>query len=487
MPLSRLRLRLAIAFALAFAAGLAVLHVALFLLLRRDAERQLTRRLQQAAGGVAQAMARELGETPRKGLRHAARETLREWPASPDAFVIYDSAGVWLAALGPAGELATAPSTWRAGDAPAADRRAGDQTVRLAVDQPPHGAPRAFRVLAIGGREATQERIETLGWWLVSGAPLVVLLSLVGGYLLARLALRPIGALERTVARLDPADLGERLPVHDPPDELDRLARQFNGLLGRLEQAQLRNRRFVQRAAHQLKTPLTVVLGEADLSLSACDDAFTCAQGMRRVRTAAHQMRRRVDELLILAEAQAGEHAPLDDLVELDGLALECADLMRGRAAQTGHGITLGEVEPITVRGSDRLLREAVMELIENACRYAARDPAVRVSVYSEGDLAWLAVTGGGPPLAAARLDAELADVNARLGLTIVRWIAGQHGGRLEYRHTGGLNVFALSVDVTTTASPARRGDLPPDPGSGARAPRCGRDEGAVPPRDPEP
>ena len=458
MPLSRLRLRLSIAFALAFALGLAVLHLTLFLLLRRDADRQLTRRLQQSAGDVVQAMTREFAESPGEGLTRAARETLREWPATADAFVIYDSAGARLATLGRAGELATAPRAWREGDIAVADRRAGDHDVRLAVNRRPKGSLPAFRVMAVGGREGTQQRIETLGWWLVAGAPLVVLLSLVGGYLLARLALRPIGALEQTVARLDPADLGERLPVHDPPDELDRLARQFNGLLGRLEQAQLRNRRFVQRAAHQLKTPLTVVLGEADLSLGGSDDAVTHAQGMRRVRTAAHQMRRRVDELLLLAEAQAGEHAPLDDLVELDGLALECADLMRGRAAQTWHGLTLGEVQPITVRGSARLLREALMELIENACRHSAREPDIRVSVYAEGERAWIAVAGGGAPVDMAQVQAAPADDGMHLGLTIVRWIAGQHGGRLEYQHAGGVNIFALSVDIAATSSRAQRG-----------------------------
>jgi len=402
---------------------------------------------------VAQAMTREFGESPALGLRAAARETLREWPSTPDGFVIYDSAGRRLATLGHPNDVAAAPLGWRAGDVPVADRNGGDHDVRLAVDRLADGVRPAFRVLAIGGREATEQRIETLGWWLVAVVPLVILLSLVGGYLLARFALRPIGALGETVARLDPADLDERLPLHDPPDELDRLARQFNGLLDRLEQAQLRNRRFVQRAAHQLKTPLTVVIGEADLSLGESDDVFTHAQGMRRVRTAAHQMRRRVDELLLLAEAQAGEQAPLDDLVELDGLALECADLMRGRAAQTSHVLTLGEVEPITVRGSARLLREALMELIENACRHATGKPDIRVSVCAEGEAAWLAVAAGGLPVAAAKLESGAADENSQLGLTIVRWIAGQHGGRLEYQHVGGVNIFALSLSLTPGSS----------------------------------
>jgi signal transduction histidine kinase len=458
MPLSRLRLRLSFAFALAFALGLAVLHVALFLLLRRDADRQLTHRLQDSATEVADAMAREFSEAPDEGLGHAARETLREWPASPDAFVIYDRSGLPLAKLGHPPALATAPPEWRAGDPTVLNRRAAEQyDVRLVADRGVPGPAAPFRVIAIGGRRATEERVETLGWWLVAGAPLVVLLSLVGGYALARQALRPIGTLERAVSSLETGELSHRLPVHDPPDELDRLALQFNELLGRLEQAQLRNRRFVQRAAHQLKTPLTVVLGEADLSLAERDDPATRAQGMRRVRTAAQQMRRRVDELLLLAEAQAGEQAALDDLVELDGLAFECADLMRGRAAQSCHALGLGDIEPVTVRGSGRLLREALIELIENACRHGTRESDIQVSVYSEGRIAWMAVASGGPPIPAAHLEAVPGDDGMHLGLTIVRWIAMQHGGRLQYEQAGGVNIFALSLDGEAGIKRARQ------------------------------
>jgi signal transduction histidine kinase len=441
MPLSRLRLRLSAAFALAFALGLAALNPALFLVLRREADRQLTHRLAAAATQVAEALAREYGEAPHLGLAAAARETFRELPATANSFVIYDGSGARLAVHGQPAGIAMAPAEWRTGDPAVLDRSEGNQDVRIAADRRVNGE---FRVVAIGTRQPTEEHLETLGWWLLASAPLVVLLSLVGGYALARQALRPISTLERAVAALDPADLARRLPVADRPDELDRLALRFNELLGRLEQAQLRNRQFVQRAAHQLKTPLTVVLGEADLSLS--DGAGAGAPGMRRVRTAAHQMRRRVDELLLLAEAQAGEQVPLDDEVELDGLALECADLMRGRAAQLSRSLTLGRVEPITVRGSERLLREALVELIENACRHGSAEPAIQVSVYGEGPVAWVEVASGGAPTRSAEADPPPNDEGMHLGLTIVRWIAGQHGGRFRYEHMEGVNVFGFSV-----------------------------------------
>ena len=453
MPLSRLRLRLSAAFALAFALGVAILMGALFLLLRRDADRQLTRRLQDSATGAAEALGREYGEAPGAGLAAAARETFRELPPSAHSLVVYDGAGIQIASHGAPASVGAAPSEWRQGDAAVIDRTAGpEDDVRLVADRAgtAGGRPRSFHVLAIGPRQPTEEHVESLGWWMTASAPIVVLLSLAGGYGLARLALRPIGTLERAVATLDPADLMGRLPVGEPPDELDRLALRFNELLGRLEQAQLRNRRFVRRAAHQLKTPLTVVLGEADLSLHSADAAAIQTQGMRRVRAAAQQMRRRVDELLLLAEAQAGEHVPLDDLVELDGLALECADLMRGRAAQMRHSLTLGEVEAVTVRGSDRLLREALVELIENACRHGRTEPDIRISVHADGSAAWIEVASGGPPVpdALALADAPPEDDGMHLGLTIVRWIAAQHGGGLRYEHTGGSNLFGFSVEL---------------------------------------
>lgn len=457
MPLSRLRLRLAAAFALAFALGVAILMIALFLILRRDADRQLTRRLQESATAVADALAREYGEAPGAGLAAAARETFRELPPSPHTFVLYDGAGIEIAAHGAPASIGAAPAEWRSGDADVIDRTEAPRSdVRLVADRSPSGQSRSrsFHVLAIGTRQPTEEHVESLGWWMTASAPLVVLLSLAGGYGLARHSLRPIGTLERAVAALDPADLMGRLPVGDPPDELDRLALRFNELLGRLEQAQLRNRLFVRRAAHQLKTPLTVVLGEADLSLHRADAMTTQAQGMRRVRAAAQQMRRRVDELLLLAEAQAGEHVPLDDLVELDGLALECADLMRGRAAQMRRSLTLGEVEAVTVRGSDRLLREALVELIENACRHGSTEPDIRISVHADGTAAWIDVSSGGPPVpeAVTLADSPPEDEGMHLGLTIVRWIAAQHGGELRYEHTRGVNLFGFSVELGAVA-----------------------------------
>jgi two-component system heavy metal sensor histidine kinase CusS len=290
----------------------------------------------------------------------------------------------------------------------------------------------AFSVGAYESTERIDEELEAFVLWLLFSAPLVLALSGVAGYLLSRPALRPIRDLETDIERIAPDELGRRLPVTDDPDEIDRVKIQINALFERLEKAQLRNRRFLQEAAHQIRTPLTIVLGETALSLDRGNGAH--ADGHRgtlqRVRVAAEQMRRRVDELLLLARAEAGEQPLLHDIVELDGLALESADLMRARATALGRQLELTRVDPVTVRGNEQLLREAMLELLENACRYARRNP-IRISVIALDQGAAIEVVTPHAPGAAGH------EGGSGLGLQIVRWIASAHGGELRVSDDG--------------------------------------------------
>jgi signal transduction histidine kinase len=277
-------------------------------------------------------------------------------------------------------------------------------------------------------------------------------LSLIGGYILSRRALRPIAALGDELAKITPEQLDRRLPVHPIADELDRLAEQFNAMLERLQRAQTQNRRFLQQAAHQIKTPLTLVLGEAALSLDRPRTPAEQQDTLQRIRTAAEQMKRRVDELFVLAQTEAGERLSLTDSVELDGLVLECADLMRGRAQALGRRLELLRVEPVTVRGNEALLRESVLELIENACRYGSSDNPIVISAFADGTSGCVLVASAGEPVTsspAARGSFDPAEDAHGLGLAIVRWIASAHAGSMTYRREGGLNVYGLLLPVT--------------------------------------
>jgi signal transduction histidine kinase len=459
MALSRLRLRLAGGFALAFAVALAILAVGALGFLWRESTRRLDARLDGVAEGVALAVGRELRDTPDSGLRYASGEAVKEWPSNGDAFVVVDDAGIELAAVGRPGEPAVVLRAWSNAKSPrfvmpheGSTLRASAVRTSLALD-----ATHAwkFGVVAYSSTEGVHADTELLAGGLAIAAPLIVLLSLVAGYGLAGRALRPVDTLGSAISAMAPSDLSQRLPVGPSPDEVARLARAFNGLLDRLEDAQRRNRGFIRDAAHQLRTPLTLVLGEAGHELAASDaDVARTRATLGRIRVAAERMRRRVDELFLLAEARSGEPVRRDDDVELDGLVLECTDLMRARAMDLGRSLAIGDAQHVTVRGNAALLQEALLELVENACRHGSSDAPVTVSVRGTGGSAAIEVTSAGPAFALPEADGARESARG-LGLTIVQWIAGAHGGSLRAWRDGALNKVTLELPVGISFAPA--------------------------------
>ncbi len=439
MPLSRVRLRLAIWFGGAVMVVVAALDLALFAYLRANANRALTREVRDAGVAMARTISEEHGDTGQP-LASAARDAIAEWPTAADGFAVFVGDSL----------VATGGSAWMRATLARQRPRADAWTVRSAT-----GGRAYARVATLMGPEFTvvsgrsaggvHEYDEILIGWLFISVPAAALLALLAGYLLAGRALRPVEAMADVIAAMEPQDLDRRLRVGSPPDELDRLATQFNGLLARLAAQRARYHAFIQQAAHQLRTPLTVVRGETALGLDRPREAAHYRDTLTRVRRAAEQMAHRVDELFLLAEAEAGQPPTLADDVELDGLALECTDLMRGRAQAEHRTLELARVEPSQVRGNLVLLREAMVELLANAITHGTTGHPVAVSVYRDGAVAHLAVASGGAPWTPACDNGEHGAPDTHgLGLAIVRWIAEVHGGALQHEYRNGANVFAL-------------------------------------------
>ncbi|MFI5232252.1 MAG: HAMP domain-containing protein [Gemmatimonadales bacterium] len=449
MALSQLRLRLAAGFAFAFLVALAILATIALGYIWNESTRRLDKHLDASADGVAAAMGRVLGETPDTSLAHAANEVVREWPPTGDMFAIVDDTGAMVAGVGPRDVIDRVLKSWARARAPqfGVDQPGDDYraSVLRATLPRARGVPLKFGVVAFNSIEGIDSDTHLLAVALSVAAPLIVLLSLAAGYALARRALRPVDELGLAIARIAPTDLSQRLPVGDARDEVATLAAEFNTLLQKLDDAQRRNRGFIREAAHQIRTPLTLVLGEAGHELATTSTTPERMRGtLGRIRTAAEQMRRRVDELFLLAEAQAGEKVRLEDDVELDGLVLDCTDLMRERASALGRSLAIGKAEHVVVRGSAPLLQEALVELIENACRHGGADAPVTVSSAATPGGASLEVTSGGETfMLAPRQETAAPD---GLGLPIVEWIARAHGGELTLQRVSGLNVVTMSV-----------------------------------------
>jgi signal transduction histidine kinase len=285
--------------------------------------------------------------------------------------------------------------------------------------------------------------------------PMALALALVGGYLLAGRALAPVAALADQADRIGATTLHQRLEVPNARDEIGRLAAVFNGTLARLDRAFDQQRQFMADAAHELRTPVAVVRTEADVALDAEDrPPAAYREALTVIRDEGRRISRIIDDLFLLARADAGQYQVRPTDGYLDDLLDDCVRAVRTLAAARGVSVQFdAPSEEMPFRGDEALLRRLVMNLLDNAIKYgpdggtvtlrawregAARDdppPRYVVTVHNAG--------GPIPPDVRHRLfdrfyrgthepAAETSASGAGLGLPIARWIAESHAGTLE-------------------------------------------------------
>jgi heavy metal sensor kinase len=279
---------------------------------------------------------------------------------------------------------------------------------------------------------------------LLVALPLALLLATAGGYLLARQGLRPVAAMRAQAERIGAATLHERLPVAEPDDELGRLAHVFNRLLERLDEAFDQQRRFMADASHELRTPVAVVRGEAEHALAADRAAPELRDALAVVRDEGRRMTRIVDDLFLLARADAGQQPLALAELYLDDLVADCVRAVRSLAAERGVALTHESEADLQLRGDEQLLRRLVLNLLDNAIKYTPPGGRVAVAARAVDGRYEIRVGDSGPGVpreaqphlferfyraGRTRADDASHTAGAGLGLAIARWIARAHGG----------------------------------------------------------
>jgi two-component system OmpR family sensor kinase len=300
------------------------------------------------------------------------------------------------------------------------------------------------------------EDVREIGVILAAGISVALLLSIGGAYLLAGTALRPMEAVTTTAREMGEGDLGKRLPVANPNDEIGRLTTTINGLLARLdaafrrlEETLSRQRRFAADASHELRTPLTSISGHARmLDEWALDgDKETARRSVGTIREEAGRMRGLIESLLTLTRGDEG--APMEvGRYDLGAVGKEATETARAAA----DGKLSVDFVPIEQEVTATFDRERVLQvasiLLDNAVKYTPDGGSVTVSV-GEGDgSVALAVSDTGVGISEEQLpliferfyraDPSRSEGGAGLGLSIARQIAEAHGGQIGAESTPG-------------------------------------------------
>lgn len=301
---------------------------------------------------------------------------------------------------------------------------------------------------------------------LLVGVPLVLLL--VGGttWLVATRALAPVERIRREVEQITGDRLDRRVPEPPSRDEVHRLARTMNQMLGRLQRSRDRQQQFVADASHELRSPLSAIRQTAEVA-RAHPGALPEGELADAVLEEAQRLQRLVEQLLVLTRTDEGALDRRGGEVDLDDLALVEA----GRARSSGRRVDTSGIGAGRVRGDAVALGQVVRNLVDNAVRHAATTVALGVRTVSDrdGTRVELLVDDDGPGVPEAdrervferfvRLDeARARDAGGSgLGLAIVREIVTAHGGtvRVTGSPLGGARL-EVRLPVTTSADAAR-------------------------------
>ena len=287
---------------------------------------------------------------------------------------------------------------------------------------------------------------------LLFGLPVAVAIAGLGGYALARRALAPVDRMAEQARLITAERLTERLPVDNPEDELGRLATVFNQTLMRLESSFDQMRRFTADASHELRTPLTAMRSVGEIGLRGRRDAADYREIIGSMLEEVDRLSLLVDRLLTLSRADSGESLLTRERVDLADLAQEVTAQLDVLVEEKQQSLTVSANGPSICLGDRMVLRQALLNLVDNAIKYSpvGGHIAVRVSTSSSG-MAVLDVSDTGPGIPSDlrprvfdrfyRADRSRSRENGGgtgLGLSIARWAVEVNGGQLTLESSEG-------------------------------------------------
>ena len=280
---------------------------------------------------------------------------------------------------------------------------------------------------------------------LLWGGPIGLVVAVIFGRWMARLALAPLTRFAAAARAIDVTNPRERLPVRGARDELDAVAVAFNETLARIENVMGEMRQFSTALAHELRSPIAALRGEIELLAMKADvDDSTYRQSAASQLEELDKLKRMIDQLLTLARAESGQIPLAHQRVELGPLVTSVVEQVEAVAEAAGLSLKAEVVDEAAVNGDPEWLERLLLNLLDNAFKFTERGGQVTVRLMSQADMARLEVQDTGVGMAADvvphvmerfyRADPARSPSlqGVGLGLSLVKWIVDRHHGTIE-------------------------------------------------------
>ena len=331
-----------------------------------------------------------------------------------------------------------------------------------------HTASKSYILVISQPFDVVRRELQLLRLTLIFVVLVALGLAGLGGWFLARRSLAPVVQMTERARRISAENLDRRLPVSNPHDELGRLAATFNELLTRLDDAFEQQHRFMADASHELRTPLSVMRTATGVTLEQkARSNSEYREALSIIDEQARRLTHIVEDMFMLARADGGQRVLQLSEFYLDRLLCETARAAEVLATRKGITIEAGKFPQVHYRGDEALLRQMVLNLLDNAIKHTSSGGVVSIVLERRSTTYAIVVsdTGTGIPPEAqaqiferfyrvdkARSRSEASEVGggAGLGLSIARWTAEAHRGSLELQRsdtTGSTFVASLPVN----------------------------------------
>ncbi|MGI8670718.1 MAG: sensor histidine kinase [Aridibacter sp.] len=340
----------------------------------------------------------------------------------------------------------------------------GDKSFRV-LFYPFQVQDKKFNLLVVHPLEEQLDLLQKIRYAFLITVPLALIFASFGGYFLARKSFKPIAEMNEKAEEITARNLHERLPVENEFDELGRLAETFNRLLSRLDLSFEQQKRFMADASHELRTPVAIVRGEAEVSLTKDNRKPTeYRETISIMQKEAERMSKIIEDLFTLSRADAGENPVQKKFVYLEDILEDIVKSFRSIAAKRDISILFDSKTEMPLQADEQLLQRLFSNLVDNAVKHSKTFVKINAARENGNYRIEISDDGSGIPaenqkhiferfyradFARSRSKNSSVGSGAGLGLSISKWIAEIHNGTIELTksNTDG-SVFTVKFSI---------------------------------------